>query len=100
MNLFGVILMGLFAGGFIATTGALKDTKWESFSLKKYLRSPIIAIVWALITFYAFEVNDHFVLLGCSAGFERLTVEVWKAFIRKGKPSKFKSKNRDTRWLK
>lgn len=98
MNLFGVILMGFFAGGFIATTGAMKDTQWEGFSWKKYVRSPCIAIFWAIVIFYAFEVNDYFVLSMASAGFERVTVEIWKGFVR-NKPSKFKSEDRDSGWL-
>lgn len=60
--------MGLFAGGFVATTGMLKDIRWEPFSLKKYVRSPIIALIWCIIGFYAFEVNDLFIILGYSAG--------------------------------
>ena len=98
MNVLGALIMGLFAGGFIATTGMLKDVRWEKFSLRKFLRSPIIAVVWSIIAFYAFEVNDLFVCMGFSAGMERLTVEVWKGFIRRNKPSKFSSEHRDTNW--
>ena len=99
MNVFGALIMGLFAGGFIATTGMLKDVRWEPFSLRKFLRSPIIAVVWAVIAFYAFEVNDLFVCMGFSAGMERLTVEVWKGFLRRKKPSKFKGEHRDINWV-
>lgn len=91
--------MGFFAGGFVALTGMLKDIRYEPFSLRKFVRSPIIALLWSIIGFCAFEVNDLFVLLGFCAGMERLTVEVWKAFVRRKKPAKFKHKDRDTRWL-
>jgi hypothetical protein len=99
VNILGALIMGLFAGTLIATFGAMKDTRWEGFSSRKFVRSPIIAIVWSIIAFYAFEVGDLFICLGFSAGFERLTVEVWKGFIRRKKPSKFNSPERDTRWL-
>jgi hypothetical protein len=99
VNVLGALIMGLFAGGFIAVTGMLKDIRWEGFSLRKFVRSPIIAVVWSIVALYAFEVGDLFVCLGFCAGMERLTVEVWKAFLRK-KPSKFNSPERDTGWLK
>ena len=98
MNIIGAIIMGLFAGGFVATTGMLKDIRWEPFSMKKYLRSPIIALIWAIVSFYAFQANDLFILMGFCAGMERITVEIWKGMLRK-KPSKFNNANRDTQWL-
>jgi len=100
MNILGALIMGLFAGGFIAVTGSMKDTKWEGFSWRKFVRSPLIAIGWSIVTFYAFNVNDLFIIAGFCAGMERITVECWKAFIRRQKPSKFNSEKRDTRWLK
>jgi len=99
LNILGALLMGLFAGGFVATTGMLKDIRYEPFSLRKFVRSPIIALVWAIVGFLAFEVNDLFIMLGFCAGMERLTVEVWKGFLRRQMPSKFKSSDRDTTWL-
>jgi len=99
VNALGTLIMGLFAGIFTATAGALKDIRYEGFSRRKFIRSPIIAVIWAFLGLYAFIVQDYFVLLGFSAGMERLTVEIWKGFVRK-KPSKFNSKNRDTGWIK
>lgn len=98
MNVLGALIMGLFAGGFVAVTGMLKDVRYEPFSFKKFVRSPIIGVLWALLGFYGFDVGDHFVLLGFAAGMERLTVEVWKGLVRR-KPSKFKGEDRDTRWM-
>lgn len=99
MNLLGAAIMGLFAGGFVALTGMLKDIRYEPFSLRKFVRSPVIALLWSILSFFAFEINDLFITLGFSAGMERLTVEVWKAFIRRKMPAKFKHKDRDTRWV-
>ena len=85
-------------GLFIAITGAMKDVRWEDFSKRKFLRSPIIAIVWAFVLSMIFEFNEWIILALCAGMLERLTVEIWKVSIRK-KPSKFNSQNRDTRWF-
>lgn len=100
LNILGALIMGLFAGGFTATTGMLKDIRWEGFLLRKFVRSPIIALSWSIVAFYAFQVNDLFICMGFCAGMERLTVEVWKGFIRRKKPSKFNNENRDSQWIK
>ena len=96
--IFYIFFVGFMIGAFIAFTGAMKDTRWEPFSKRKFVRSPIIAITWAFALSMIFEFDEWFILALSAGMFERLTTEVWKCCLRK-KPSKFNSKNRDTGWL-
>ena len=85
-------------GAFIAATGAIKDTRWEPFSKRKFIRSPMIAIAWAFGLSMIFEFDEWFILALSAGMFERLTTEVWKCCLRK-KPSKFNSETRDIGWF-
>lgn len=82
------LLAGLFAGGFIAFGGAIKDSLYEGFSYWKFVRSPIIAVIWSIVGGFIFLISDFFVLMGFCAGLERITIEIYKIVIRK-KPLKF-----------
>ncbi len=99
LPIFYILFAGLMVGFFIATTGAMKDVRWEGFSRRKFVRSPIIAVIWAILLSMIFEFNEWIILALCAGMLERLTVEIWKMAIRK-KPSKFNNPERDTRWFK
>ena len=90
---------GFFGGLFVALGGAAKDTKWEGFSRRKFIRSPIIALIWAFVLSMAFKFDEWIILMLCVVAMERLTVEVWKIGIRRTKPSKFNQPERDKGWL-
>src|ERR1043166_10086826 len=93
------LVLSLALGFTVATLGAWKDTKWEPFSFKSYFRSPMLAGLWAL-PFIHFFSNASPILISLSAvSMERLTVECWKGLIRK-MPSKFKSEEKDSQWIK
>lgn len=90
--------IGLTSGLLVAAGGAWKDTRWESFNWRTFLRSPIVAGSWSLIIHH-FAPNAGWFLLSLSCiGAERLTVETWKALWRK-MPSKFKQPGRDRGWI-
>ena len=86
-----------------ALTGAWKDTLWEPFEWKKFLRSPVITAVCGylllVITDEQPTVSYVVLFLFSSVGLERLVTESWKAVLRK-MPSKFGRPERDTGWLR
>ena len=89
---------GFFGGVFVALGGAAKDSRWEGFSKKKFIRSPIISMFWAFLLPMAFTFNEWIILMLAVVAMERLTVEIWKIGMRK-KPSKFNQPDRDKGWL-
>lgn len=98
-----IYFYGFFVGMFIATTGAWKDTLFESFSLRKFFRSPLVteAVYLMLLYFYrqaAQQFKFLFLILLSSAALERVVVEGYKAIIRQP-PGKFKSPTKDRGWL-
>lgn len=92
------VFAGVIAGLFIATSGALKDIRFEPFSWKKYLRTPIFSIIWAFVLPMAFYFNEWIILMLCCGAMERITTEIYK-LKRRRKPDKFKSPDRDTEWF-
>ena len=95
------IVASAFFGILIASLGAWKDTLWEPFAPRKFVRSPIITTFWGwVISNISFFSGSHWLLMAMSAvTMERLTVETWKALFRK-MPGKFKRRKiRDTCWL-
>ena len=93
-------IIGFLAGFIPASFGAYKDTKWEPFSFKKFIRSPILAMFGGLIGIYIYRSHPLELIAIFSLFIERITVEFWKGVIRRKKPSKFNSKERDTGWLR
>lgn len=93
----------LAAGGvglLTALAGAWKDTLWEPFEWKKFLRSPILtAICGYLLLVTADKQPNMLLFLFASVGLERLVTETWKAVLRTV-PSKFRRPERDTGWLR
>jgi len=87
------IIIGSIAGLTVATTGAIKDTKYEKFKLNKFLRSPIIASFWGYVVNEEKEDIPLFLLYLSCISLERLTIEIYKLYRAKRgkyKPSKFK----------
>lgn len=96
MGAFGLsVLLGLV----VATIGAWKDTQWESFSFKTYIRSPLISGFWSIPLSLLFKESPILLISLSAISMERFTVEFWKALLRK-MPSKFKNEEKDTRWLR
>ena len=94
------IIYGFILGLLEASFGAWKDTLFEAFSWRKFIRSPIIATLCASILRVLLFPNAHWLLIGTSAvGLERTIVEAWKAMFRKP-PSKFSLTDRDIGWLR
>ena len=81
-------LVGFIAGFAEAFGGAWKDAPIEGFDSIKFLRSPFVASFWSII--FSFYTNNVAILLFSSAGAERVSVELYKSFIIKSKPAKFK----------
>ncbi len=77
---------GLLAGLLCALGGALKDSPYEGFKPRTFLRSPIVGTVWGLVSFAL--TADFFLALAFAGYFERATVEGWK-ILRRKKPGKF-----------
>jgi len=93
-----IFIAGLFAGLFIAVSGALKDIRWEKFSWKKFWRTPLFSTTWAFLLILMFEFDEWIILMLASGAMERITTEIYKLQRRK-KPDKFKSPDRDTEWF-
>lgn len=71
-------LAGLVVGGMVAAGGAWKDAPTEGFEPLKFLRSPTVTVVVALLLGRFAE--SYFVVAVASIGFERAIVETWKKF--------------------
>lgn len=71
-------LAGLGVGTLVALAGAWKDAPKEGFDPLKFLRSPSVTVVAALLLGRFAE--SYFVVATASIGFERAVVETWKKF--------------------
>jgi hypothetical protein len=94
LNLTVAIIIGALAGTHISTWGMYKDSIHEGFTWPKYLRSVFvgmsIAVVVELVT--AIDLRGAagmVVFFGIVYAFERLTLELWKGFIREEDQSKY-----------
>lgn len=90
------ILIGLLAGAHTSSWGMYKDAPHEGFTFWKYSRSIITASVVALILSRIVEGHldlstaAHLsVFFGLVYAGERLTLELWKTFIREEDQSKY-----------
>jgi len=88
-RIYNGLLWGLIAGFAIALGGAWKDAPMEGFYFYKFFRSPVVSGIWGLI-FSFFTGNYSFLLFAC-VGAERMTTELYKTFIKKNIPGKFKA---------
>jgi hypothetical protein len=93
------IMLGAVVGLLVAGVGAWKDTMWEEFRWRTFLRSPVVTAIWAALLSIAFPNRDALLVALASAALERLSVEAWKGLIRRP-PSKFARSERDTRWVR
>jgi hypothetical protein len=88
------ILIGLLAGAHTSSWGMYKDAPHEGFTFPKYSRSIIVATVAAIILSLIVELNlvlpSHLsVFFGLVYASERLTLELWKSFLREEDQSKY-----------
>lgn len=88
-RIYGGFVWGMAAGLAIALGGAWKDAPMEGFFPVKFFRSPVIAGIWGSI-FSLFTGNYSFIFFSC-VGAERMTTELYKTFIKKNIPGKFKA---------
>lgn len=88
------ILIGLLAGAHTSSWGMYKDAPHEGFTFFKYSRSIIVAALAAFILSRVVELNlgwaSHLSLFfGLVYATERLTLELWKSFLREEDQSKY-----------
>jgi hypothetical protein len=92
-------IVGLIGGTLTAIGGAIKDSQFEGFKLKKFIRSPIVGILGGVI-FFHFTKNFLLLLLSVT-GFERITIEFYKTFLQRRVRGIFKNqKPVHAFWLK
>ncbi len=84
------LLLGLLAGLVTGFGGMLKDAPYEGFHLKKFFRSPIIAIVIGIILEHSFPLTHNMVVLLAIFGGERIVSEFYKKILMGRIPGKFK----------
>jgi len=94
LNLLIAVLIGLAAGLHISTWGMYKDSIHEGFTWPKYFRSGIVGMLVAVVLFYLTGLalagpGDMVVFFGMVYAMERLTLELWKGFIRVEDQSKY-----------
>jgi len=87
VNLTVAFVVGCFAGLHAATWGTFKDAPYENFSLRTYLRSPVLSacIAVAVVAVGDFPSTDAAgiaVLFGLTYAIERGLVELYKTFLR------------------
>ncbi|OHA63391.1 MAG: hypothetical protein A2748_02405 [Candidatus Wildermuthbacteria bacterium RIFCSPHIGHO2_01_FULL_45_20] len=105
MYLYSAIAIGgsIIASFVVAFFGAWKDCLWESFSIRKFFRTPIVFTFCAIVLSLFFGQPTNLwgataYILG-AAGLERILTDMYKVVYRK-KPSKFLRAGRDTGWLR
>ena len=94
MNVFLSILVGLAVGLHNATWGMYKDAPHEGFTWTTYFRSVIAGLIWAPVAarFFDFDLSSPanlLLLFGATYTLERITMEVYKTFIRVEDQSKY-----------
>ncbi|RMF31171.1 MAG: hypothetical protein D6765_02160 [Bacteroidetes bacterium] len=94
MEFLYALLTGLAAGLHASTWGMYKDSPHEGFTWPKYFRSAVVGavygpIVWALSGLDVTTAQGVFLLWGSTYLVERLTLEIWKTFLRTEDQSKY-----------
>lgn len=89
-----IIVVGLAVGFHTATWGMYKDAPHEGFTWATYFRSVIAALIWAPVIAFYFKLDlsipgNLFLLFGSTYTLERITMEVYKTFIRIEDQSKY-----------
>ena len=84
------VVVGGIGGWLTAVGGAWKDAPIEGFQRLKFLRSPVVATVWAVVLL---PFTQDIVLLAIAAGGASVaTIETYKTFLAGGPPGKFAAK--------
>lgn len=88
------ILTGLAVGIHNATWGMYKDAPHEGFTWSTYFRSVIAGLIFGPLLHYIFGLDlfnpaNIFLLFGATYSLERITMEVYKTFIRVEDQSKY-----------
>ncbi len=88
------LLTGLAVGTHNATWGMYKDAPHEGFTWSTYFRSVIAGAVYGPLLWYIFQLDlssaaNLFLLFGATYSLERITMEVYKTFIRIEDQSKY-----------
>lgn len=87
-------LVGLLAGLHAATWGMYKDAPHEGFSVRKYVRSPVLGAVLGVVVQAATGLDPHravdlVVIFGAIYAVERALAEIYKTFLRNEDQSKY-----------
>lgn len=93
-NLMIATMVGLFVGVHNATWGMYKDAPHEGFTWSTYFRSVIAGLIYGPLVAYIFNMDmtlaaNMFLLFGAAYSLERITMEVYKTFIRVEDQSKY-----------
>lgn len=88
------LLVGLAAGTHAATWGMFKDSVYEGFSLRKYLRSIVLAGGLAVLAQWVLALDltragSMVLLFGVTYVLERGSFEFYKVFLRKEDQTKY-----------
>ncbi len=94
MPLFLALITGLAVGIHNATWGMYKDAPHEGFTWSTYFRSVIAGVIYGPFLHWYFELDlthwaNIFLLFGAAYSLERITMEVYKTFIRIEDQSKY-----------
>lgn len=81
--------IGIIGGILEATGGMWKDAPFEGFELLKFFRSPLVGLFWG--TLLSINQPNLAVLFLSILGANRMTIELYKTFIKKRKVGKFKA---------
>lgn len=94
MDILIAIVTGLAVGLHNATWGMYKDAPHEGFTWSTYFRSVIAGLVFGPVIWYVFRLDlsvlaNVVALFGSTYALERVTMEVYKTFLRREDQSKY-----------
>jgi len=94
MDIAIALVAGIAAGIHTATWGMYKDAPHEGFTWSTYFRSVIAGLIYGPVIWYFFQLDmsypaNFFLLWAAVYSLERVTMEVYKTFIRNSDQSKF-----------
>jgi len=101
-----LIISGLLAGLYSAVWGTIKDTKYEKFSTRSFIRSPILGILFGVVVFIflklqpQIEIYSPIIYFLLCAALERSSTEIYKEFFRQEDQSKYRIHQRFGIWGK
>jgi hypothetical protein len=97
MDVFQYMLAGCLGGLLVANWNSFKDSPWEDFKYRKYVRSPLFGIaagmlIYTLVRFYGMPPFLEFgTLVFSTMTIERIFGEAYKGLFRKGYHIEFKT---------